>query len=82
MESAVTRGYDGKGVFYVWSAGNGHNDGDNSNLNGIANFYAVTAAVRRQRDRHKERVLRDGRQPLGVRTLKPSGHRGDAIAAR
>ena len=43
VESAVTRGYDDKGIFYVWSAGNGHDDGDNSNLNGIANFYAVTA---------------------------------------
>ena len=24
IENGVTRGYDGKGVFYVWAAGNGH----------------------------------------------------------
>ena len=44
IENGVTRGYDGRGVFYVWAAGNGHGDGDDSNLDGLANFYAVTAA--------------------------------------
>ena len=44
IENGVTRGYDGRGVFYVWAAGNGHDDGDDSNLDGFANFYAVTAA--------------------------------------
>lgn len=44
VENGVNRGYDGKGVFYVWSAGNGHDDGDNSNLEGLSNFYAVTSA--------------------------------------
>ena len=44
IENGVTRGYDGKGVFYVWAAGNGHLRGDDSNLDGFANFYAVTAA--------------------------------------
>ena len=39
----VTNGYGGKGVSYVWSAGNGGEDDDDSNLDEIANFYAVTA---------------------------------------
>ncbi len=43
IESAITTGYDGKGVFYVWAAGNGGSS-DNSNLDEYANFYAVTAA--------------------------------------
>ena len=39
----MTEGFGGKGVFYVWAAGNGGSE-DNSNLDGRANFYAVTAA--------------------------------------
>ena len=44
VERGVTEGYGKKGILYVWAAGNGHLDGDNSNLDGRANFYAVTAA--------------------------------------
>ena len=44
VENGVTEGNDGKGVFYVWAAGNGHRAGDDANLDGRANFYAVTAA--------------------------------------
>ena len=44
VENGVTKGNDGKGVFYVWAAGNGHRRGDDSNLDGRSNFYAVTAA--------------------------------------
>ena len=43
IESGVTDGLDGKGAFYVYSAGNGALKGDYSNLNGHTNFYAVTA---------------------------------------
>ena len=63
VDSGVREGYDGKGVFYVFAAGNGgsghlenpdgtpvggHFDnvrdrGDNSNLDELANYYAVTA---------------------------------------
>ena len=43
VERGVTDGYGGKGVSYVWSAGNGGEDDDDSNLDEIANFYAVTA---------------------------------------
>ena len=44
VERGVTEGYGGKGIFYVWAAGNGHvSRDDNSNLDGRANFHAVTA---------------------------------------
>ena len=54
-ESAVERGVSegyvdtsgseeiARGVSYVWAAGNGHLDDDNSNLDGRANHYAVIA---------------------------------------
>ena len=44
LESGVTEGLDGKGAFYVYSAGNGAREGDYSNLSGLTSFYAVTAA--------------------------------------
>ena len=43
IESGIERGYDGKGVFYAWAGGNGHLEGDYSNLDEFANFYGVTA---------------------------------------
>ena len=46
-EMAVDRGlrdgYDGKGTFYAWAGGNGHLEGDSSNLDEYANYYGVTA---------------------------------------
>ena len=44
VENGVTRGNYGKGVLYVWAAGNGHLRGDGANLDGRGNFYAITAA--------------------------------------
>ena len=43
VESGVREGFDGKGTFYAWAAGNGGDEGDDSNLDELANFYAVTA---------------------------------------
>ena len=43
VENAATSGYGGKGVFFVWSAGNGARNGDYSTLDERNNFYAVTA---------------------------------------
>ena len=43
VKEGVTSGFDEKGVLYVFSAGNGHDNGDYSNLSGLTNFYAVTA---------------------------------------
>ena len=44
VDSGITHGYDGKGTFYVFAAGNGHLLGDDSNLDGYSNYYGVTAA--------------------------------------
>ena len=41
VEEGVRSGYDGKGVFYVWIAGNGHPQ-NNANLDERQNHYAVT----------------------------------------
>ncbi len=43
VKDGVTTGYDGKGVFYAWAAGNGGDRADYSTLDELANFYAVTA---------------------------------------
>ena len=43
IESGVTNGYGGRGIFYAFAAGNGGLRGDNANLDGIANYYAVTS---------------------------------------
>ena len=43
VERGVEEGYGGKGVFYVWAAGNGHLHSDNANFDGRANHYATTA---------------------------------------
>ena len=43
VEAGLATGYGGKGVFYVFSGGNGHEEGDDSNLSEIKSFYGVTA---------------------------------------
>ncbi len=43
IETGLRSGFDGKGTFYAWAGGNGHLDGDDSNLDEYANFYGVTA---------------------------------------
>ena len=43
VNTGLTTGYDGKGTFYVFSAGNGHLLGDDSNLDEYVNYYGVTA---------------------------------------
>ena len=43
VKLGITQGLGGKGVFYVWAAGNGGRKGDNSNLEEIVNYYGVTA---------------------------------------
>ena len=44
IEKGITEGSNGKGIFYAWAAGNGASAGDNSNYDGYANHYGVTAA--------------------------------------
>ena len=43
VERGVTEGFGGKGVFYAFARGDGHEVGDYSNLDGRANYHAVTA---------------------------------------
>ena len=43
LESGIATGYGGKGIFYTYEGGSGHQIGDNSNLNEFANFYGVSA---------------------------------------
>ncbi len=43
IDAGITSGYDGKGVFYAFAAGNGHLLGDDSNLDEYTNYYGVTA---------------------------------------
>ena len=42
IDTGVETGYGGKGVVYVWAAGNGAPD-DNSNFDGYTNYYGVVA---------------------------------------
>ena len=44
VQTGITDGFGGKGILYVWAAGNGGRRGDYSNLDEYANYYAVTAA--------------------------------------
>ncbi|WP_419553140.1 S8 family serine peptidase [Candidatus Poriferisodalis sp.] len=43
IDAGVTEGSGGNGVVYVWSAGNGDDDGDWASLDEVANYYGVTA---------------------------------------
>ena len=43
IEDGVINGYGGKGAFYAWAAGNGHNLGDYSTLEEYSNLFGVTA---------------------------------------
>ena len=44
VERGVTEGFDNKGIFYVFGAGNGYQSLQQANFNGAANYFAVTAA--------------------------------------
>ena len=43
VKAGLGNGYDGKGVFYAFAGGNGHELGDDSNLDELANYFGVTA---------------------------------------
>ncbi len=43
VETGIREGFGGKGVFYVWSAGNGHTLYDQANFEEYSNYYAVTS---------------------------------------
>ncbi len=43
VELGISKGFYGKGVFYVWGAGDGHERGDQANFSEYSNYYGVTA---------------------------------------
>ena len=43
IETGINSGFGGKGVFYVFAGGNGHELGDNSNLDEYNSHYALTS---------------------------------------
>ncbi len=42
VRTGIREGFGGKGVFYVWAAGDGHEGSDQANFNEYSNYYAVT----------------------------------------
>ncbi len=55
VEQGVREGYGGKGTFYAFAAGNGGLEGDDANLDEVANFYAVTGVCAvNDRDRRSD----------------------------
>ncbi len=43
VQSGLSEGHDGKGIFYAFSAGNGHSYGKDMNSEEVNNYYGVTA---------------------------------------
>ncbi len=43
VETGIKEGFGGKGVFYVWAAGNGDLNYDQANADEYSNYYAVTS---------------------------------------
>ena len=73
VEQGVKEGYDGKGTFYAFAAGNSALEGADLNLNELANFYAVTG-VCAVNDRDRRSAYSDWGAPLWV--CAPSSDRG------
>ena len=67
---ASSIGYEGKGIFYAFAAGNGHLDGDHSNLDELVNYLRGDGGLRGERGGNKEQLLGDGGEPVGVRTFE------------
>ncbi len=42
VETGISEGFGGKGVFYVWAAGDGDKRADQANFDEYSNYYAVT----------------------------------------
>ncbi len=43
VELGIKKGFYGKGVFYVWGAGDGYENNDQANFSEYSNYYGVTA---------------------------------------
>ena len=77
IETAVTTGYGGKGVFFVWGAGNDASIGGHSSRNERTNFYAVTAACAVGADGVRSSFSEPG---SNLWVCAPSGGGGRSIA--
>ncbi len=42
VRTGIREGFGGKGVFYVWAAGDGHEGAEQANFDEYSNYYAVT----------------------------------------
>ena len=75
IDSGLTEGYGGKGVFYAFAGGNDHEKGDNSNFNEYANYYGVTAVCAVGDDRIRAAYSEQGAN-LWVCAPSSGGDRG------
>ena len=69
VDSGVTTGYDGKGVVYIFAAGNGASFGDNANYDEYTSYYGVTAVCSVNDRGRQSRYSEDGANLWGLRTL-------------
>ena len=76
IDRGVTQGYAGKGVFYAWAGGNGHEKGDNSNFDEFGNYYGVTAVCAVGDDGIRSNYSEQGAN-LWVCAPSDGGDRGD-----
>ncbi len=51
VRTGIREGFGGKGVFYVWAAGDGHEGSDQANFDEYSNYYAVTTVCSSEIDR-------------------------------
>lgn len=85
IKSGLTNGRDGKGIVYVFAAGNGAlsaqgDPADNSNLSGYANFYGVTTVCAVDH-RGKNAIYSEPGANLWVCAPSGSGNRRDPAVA-
>ncbi len=58
VETGIREGFGGKGVFYVWAAGDGHEGSDQANFNEYSNYYAVTTVCSSEIDSHDSLITK------------------------
>ena len=78
IETGLREGDEGRGISYVFAAGNGSNPDshDNSNLDGYVNFYGVTAVCAIDHNDVRSSYSEPGANLWGVRPVKRSGSPG------
>ena len=69
VETGVTIGYEGKGIFYAFAAGNGHRLGGPFQPGRAGQFLRGDGGVRGERGGCEEQLLGDGGEPVGMRSV-------------